>query len=195
MENRNIMGLVLFIVGLIFSLLQAFGNYYLPGAVPYLIGIPCIIVGIYLTISKPKPLPEWRKDIELVRKKSKHFFIAGTIFIGFASLGILGDSVFYSGGFSGIITLFPAVPAYFFGVLFIAYSIHLIGNKCGWLDLPIALIICIVALFQIIWVYVPRNYTFENFGYRLAWFLVFPLNYVVLLILFAISIMKSKNKE
>ncbi|MFX1452236.1 MAG: hypothetical protein ACFFCM_15470 [Promethearchaeota archaeon] len=195
MDGRKIVGVVLVIVGVIFSLLQAFGIHYLPGAVPYLIGIPCIIVGIYLIISEPKPLPEWRKDLTLVKKRSKQFFIAGTIFIGFASLGILGDSVFYSGGFSGIATLFLALPAYFVGVLFIAYSIHLFGNKWGWLDFPIALIICIVALFQIIWVYHPISYPNENFGYKLAWFLVFPLNYVVLLILFFISITRSKNKE
>jgi hypothetical protein len=195
MDGRKIVGVVLIIVGLIFSFLQAFGIHYFPGAVPYLIGIPCIIVGIYFLISKPKPLPEWRKDLTLVKKRSKGFFIAGTVIIGFASLGILGDSVFYSGGFSGIATFFLALPAYFVGVLLLAYSIHLFGNKWGWLDFPIALIICIVALFQIIWVYHPINYSFEYFEYRLPWFLVFPLNYIPLLILFMLSVSKSANKE
>jgi hypothetical protein len=187
--------MVLFIIGLFFSLLQAFGNYYLPGAVPYLIGIPCIICGIYLSISKPKPLPEWRKDFNHVKKRSKIFFIVGTVIIGFASLGILGDSVYYSSGFSGIATLFLALPAYFFGVLLIAYSIHLIGNKWGWLDFPIALIICIVAVYQIIWVLRPINYPNETFGNKLTWFLVFPLNYIPLLILFLLTIRKNSDKE
>jgi hypothetical protein len=98
------------------------------------------------------------------------------------------------GGFSGLATIYFALPAYFLGVLFITYSIHLNENKWGWLDFPIALIICIVALIQIL--YHPDNYyPNENFEYRLTWFLVFPLNYVVLLILFFISITRSKNEE
>jgi hypothetical protein len=186
MENRKLIGLALIIIGIVFIFL------YIGSLFIILLGALCIIGGIYLSISKPKPLPE---DIDPVKKRSKLFFIAGTIFIGFGSLGILFDSVYYSGGFSGIITFYFALPAYFFGVLFIAYSIHLIGNKWGWLDFPIALIICIAALFQIIWVLHPINHPNEFFGYRLAWFLVFPLNFIPLLILFMLSVRKSANKE
>jgi hypothetical protein len=182
MENRKLIGLALIIIGIVpIIIISLYG---------LLFGIPCIIGGIYLSISKPKPLPE---DIDPVKKRSKQFFIAGTIFIGFGSLGILFDLVYYSGGFSGIITLYFALPAYFFGVLLIAYSIHLIGNKWGWLDFPIALIICITALFQIIRVFHPINHPNEFFGYRLAWFLVFPLNYVPLLILYLVLVKKEAD--
>jgi len=188
MEHKKI-GIALIIIGIVPIIIFSFSLYGL------FIGIPCIIGGIYLLISKPKSLQDGRKDIDPVKKRSKQFFIAGTIFIGFTSLGIFGDIVFYYlGGFSGLATVYFVLPAYFLGVLFIAYSIHLMGNKWGWLDFPIALIICIVALIQIL--YHPDNYyPNENFGYRLAWFLVFPLNYIPLLILFILSVRKSANKE
>ena len=173
--NRKIAGLALIIVGIILVLLRFF-YIHLYAYIYIYIGIACIIGGIYLSFSKPKPLPEWRKDLELVKKRSKILFMVGTIIIGFTIPVIWWDLVIMPrGGWTGLYSMLIA-PVYFFGLLLVVYSIHLIGNKWGWLDFPIA-IVFFVALFQI--------------SYRLAWFLVFPLNYVALLILFLGSIKKE----
>jgi len=171
MENRKIAGLVLIIVGIGIVLIRS--------TLLFLIGVTCIIGGIYLS-TYPKPIPGWRRNIELVKKRSKILFIVGTIIIGISCLVIWWDSVLKSqGSWSGIIS-FLVSPAYFFGLLLVIYSIHLIGNKWGWLDFPIAIVIFFGA---------PVYYL--ELAYRLAWFLGFPLNYVALLILFLATINKK----
>ncbi|MFX0154473.1 MAG: hypothetical protein ACFE9Q_08100 [Candidatus Hodarchaeota archaeon] len=123
--------------------------------------------------------------MEKRKNKGLGYFIGGTIIILiscvliFLNLGanIRIDEMSYFG-----------TPAYFIGVLLVAYSIHLRGNKWGWLDFPIALVICIIALIQVwdaFWDYLLY--------YRLAWLSVFPLNYVALLILFIGIIMKKAD--
>jgi len=155
------------------------------------------LCGIYLIKRKPEKYREilerkksgksWRRNIELVKKRSKILFIVGTIIIGLAILAIWVDlGLRFFGGWSGFYLIFT-IPAYFFGLLLVVYSIHLVGNKWGWLDFPIAIVIFIVAIFQM-------GHSLE-LAYRLAWFLVFPLNYVALLILFLTSINKEKPRE
>ncbi|MHA1472350.1 MAG: hypothetical protein ACTSQW_04545, partial [Promethearchaeota archaeon] len=81
---------------------------------------------------------------------------------------------------------FIAAPMYVFSVLLIVYSIHLIGFKWAWLDLPIALLITIFVLLRM---------AGENqFSNRMWFFLVFPLNYAALLILFLVFNKKNKGK-
>jgi len=173
-RNRKIAGLALIIVGIVLVLLGFF-YIHLYAYIYIYIGIACIIGGIYVSISQ-KPIPEQRKNIELVKKLSKILFMAGTIIIGISCLVIWWDlGTRFLGPMTGLYT-FLVTPFYIFGVLLVVYSLHLIENKWGWLDFPIA-IVFFVALWQI--------------SYRLAWFLVFPLNYVALLILFLASIKKE----
>ena len=109
--------------------------------------------------------------------------MVGTYIIGLAILVIWVDLVFMPrGGWRGFYALVVS-PVYFFGLLLVVYSIHLIGNKWGWLNFPIAIVIFIVAIFIMLF----------SYAYRLAWFLAFPLNYVVLLIQFLTSINKDFN--
>ena len=145
------------------------------------------LYGIYLHERKPVKYREIlerkksrRKYIELLKKRSKIIFMVGTIIIGFTIPVIWLDLVFFPrGGWRGLLSLAIA-PVYFFGLLLVVYSIHLIGNKWGWSVFPIAIVMYIFAIFQSTrW---------------LAWFLVFPLNYVVLLILFLASINKEKGE-
>jgi len=148
------------------------------------------LYGIYLHKRKPEKYREilerkksWRRNIELVKKRSKILFMVGTYIIGLAILVIWVDLVFMPrGGWRGFYALVVS-PVYFFGLLLVVYSIHLIGNKWGWLNFPIAIVIFIVAIFIMIF----------SYAYRLAWFLAFPLNYVVLLIQFLTSINKDFN--
>jgi len=148
------------------------------------------LYGIYLHKRKPEKYREtlerkksWRRNIELVKKRSKILFMVGTYIIGLAILVIWVDLVFMPrGGWRGFSALVVS-PVYFFGLLLVVYSIHLIGNKWGWLNFPIAIVIFIVAIFIMLF----------SYAYRLAWFLAFPLNYVVLLIQFLTSINKDFN--
>ncbi|MBA7631284.1 hypothetical protein ES703_38814 [subsurface metagenome] len=148
------------------------------------------LYGIYLHKRKPEKYREilerkksWRRNIELVKKRSKILFMVGTYIIGLAILVIWVDLVFIPrGGWRGFFALLVS-PVYFFGLLLVVYSFHLIGNKWGWLNFPIAIVIFFVAIFIMI----------SSYAYRLAWFLVFPLNYVVLLIQFLTSINKDFN--
>lgn len=186
MVNRKIVGIILIIVGLFFSLLQVFGNYYLPGIVPYLIGIPCIIIGIYISISKPKPLPEWRKDLVLVKKRSFRYFIIGSILIGVSCLIIIVDLGFRLGGSWSGIYLFLDIPLYLIGLILIVYTIHIFGNEWGWLDFPLAIVIFIFAILQVLW-----SHGLIELAYRLAWLSVFPLNYIPLLLLYILLVRKN----
>ncbi|TKJ18039.1 MAG: hypothetical protein CEE43_18985 [Promethearchaeota archaeon Loki_b32] len=176
MENRKFVCLVLIIVGIV-MIIMGFN---------LIIGVPCIIGGIYFS-KYPKSIPGWRGNIEIVKKRSKIIFMVGTIIIGLAILAMWVDIGLRSlVGWVGIYLMFT-IPAYFFGLLLVVYSIHLIGNKWGWLDFPIAIVIFDVALNQIA--------DSLEIVYRLAWFLVFPLNYVALLILFLATISKKIIKK
>ncbi|MFX1286831.1 MAG: hypothetical protein ACFFB5_24545 [Promethearchaeota archaeon] len=169
-ENRKIAGLALIIVGIVLDLLGFFYIHFYAYIYIY-IGIACIIGGICFSIS-----PKQRWNIELVKKRSIIIFVVGTIIIGISCLVMWWDlGTRFLGGWTGLYTTL-VTPVYIFGVFLVVYSIYLIENKWGWLDFPIAIVI-FIALFQI--------------SYRLAWFLVFPLNYVVLLILFLASIKKE----
>ena len=168
MENRKIAGLVLIIVGIVMIFM----------GINLLIDVTCIIGGIYFSMY-PRPISEQRSKIELVKRRSKIYFIVGTIFIGISCLVIYWDSVNkgmlgYSGIASGLVS-----PVYFFGLSLVIYSISLIGNKWGWLDFPIAIVIFFG---------VPVHSL--ELIYRLVWFLGFPLNYVALLILFLVTSIK-----
>jgi uncharacterized protein YjeT (DUF2065 family) len=166
-ENRKIAGLVLIIVGI--------GIVFLGFTSIFFIGVTCIIVGIYF-LMYPKPIPGWRRNIQLVKERSKILFIIGTIIIGISCLVMWWDlGTRFLGPMTGLYTTF-VTPVYIVGVFLVVYSIHLIENKWGWLDFPIA-----IAFFVVLW----------QISYRLAWFLVFPLNYVALLILFLASIKKE----
>jgi len=174
MENRKIAGLVLIIVGIVMIFM----------GINFIIDVTCIIGGIYFSMY-PRPIPGQRSNIELVKKRSKIRFIVGTIFIGIYCLVIYWDSVIKPyGSLSGAPSLLVS-PVYFFGLYLVIYSIRLIGNKWGWLDFPIAIVIFVVALNQM-------AYSLE-LAYRLAWFLVFPLNYVALLILFLATSIKNRQ--
>ena len=169
MENRKIAGLVLIIVGIVMIFLRPVGIF---------IGATCIIGGIYFSMY-PRPISEQRSKIELVKRRSKISFIVGTIFIGISCLVIYWDSV--NKGmlwYSGMASFFVS-PVYFFGLSLVIYSISLIGNKWGWLDFPIAIVIFFG---------VPVHSL--ELIYRLVWFLGFPLNYVALLILFLVTSIK-----
>ena len=119
--------------------------------------------------------------------RSKIFIIIGTIIIVFAILVIMADIGLrlYSHYFAGYFAML-AFLAYLFGLVLVVYSIHLVRNKWGWLDFPI-----FIAVFYIGQLFAP-NLPEMPIPYRIGWLLIFPLNYVALLILFLVSINKEK---
>ena len=124
-------------------------------------------------------------------KRSTLLFVAGSIIIGIACGVIYWDlGLKPMRGWSGIISGVMAAPAYVFGVLLIAYSIHLIGCKWAWLDIPIAIVGFIIILPQmgrLSWDYQLINKTLL--------FLIIPLNYAVLLILFLVLNRKRTSEK
>jgi hypothetical protein len=94
-----------------------------------------------------------------------------------------------SGGWSGIY-LGLDIPLYLIGLILIVHTIHIFGNKWGWLDFPIAIAIFFFTILQLLWSYEPIE-----LSYRMAWLSVFPLNYVPLLILFITLITRNPDKE
>jgi len=118
-------------------------------------------------------------------KMSMMLFIIGSVVIGIASLTlwlVLGISPLFSFLF---ISIFVAPSAYFFSVLLIAYSIQLKGFKWAWLDLPITILCFIIVIPQLL----IRN----QLIFRSLLFLIIPLNYGVLLLLFLVFNRKSNN--
>jgi MFS family permease len=172
-----------------------FGGLFLGFGV-YIGPIVCPVIGYLLVRYSEKNKKVTEKDLEISaeekvkrsKRDSMNLFIVGSIIVGISCLVFLFDSVFMlaGSGWSGIFS-YIVIPLYFFAILLIVYSIHLAGNMWGWLDFPIALVICLIALFQILFSRQPNE-----FGYRLTWFLIYPLNYMVLLILFVI-IIRSKQ--
>jgi len=139
-----------------------------------------------------KEISEKQNDTEKIlskeiKKRSKIFFIVGTFIIGLAILVIMADIGFrmYSHYFAGIFAMLASL-AYLFGILLVVYSIHLVRNKWGWLDFPIFIVVFFIG--QIFAPDLPEM----PMPYRLGWLLIFPLNYVALLILFLASIKKEK---
>lgn len=139
-----------------------------------------------------KEISEKQNDTEKIRskeikKRSKIFFIVGTIIMGLAILVIMADIGFrmYSHYFAGYFAML-AFLAYLFGNILVVYSIHLVRNIWGWLDCPIFIVV-----FYIVQLFAP-NLPEMPMPYRLGWLLIFPLNYVALLILFLVSINKEK---
>ncbi|MFW9988027.1 MAG: hypothetical protein ACFFC3_05170 [Candidatus Odinarchaeota archaeon] len=131
---------------------------------------------------------EMRRNEERV-KISIIFFLVGTIIIGLAILVIMADTGFrmYHPTVTGYYAML-ALLAYYFGILLVVYSIHLVRNKWAWLDCPIFII-----FFFIINLFAPNLSIWDMpMPYRVGWLLILPLNYVVLLILFLASIKREK---
>jgi hypothetical protein len=174
-KRRKTIGFVLVIVGI--ALLY------------FIIGILFICIGIFFI--KPPKEPGWKNDREQVQKSSIRVFIIGTIMVLISCPVFLGDSVFMlsGSGWSGLISL-VMTPVYFFGILLISYSIYINGNKWVWLYFLLLLVICIIALIQMVYSRDPNE-----IGYRLGWFFVFPLSYLPLLILFILSRRVKTDQE
>ena len=119
--------------------------------------------------------------------RSKIIFIVGTIIIVFASLVIMADVGFriYGIYFTGYAAMLGFL-AYLNALVLIVISIHLVRNFWGWLDFPI--FIGVIYIGQLFAPDLPEM----PIPYRLFWILIFPLNYVALLILFLVSINKEK---
>jgi len=140
-----------------------------------------ILVLMVVEREKDEPQEELAKR---EKKRSTTLFITGSIIIGIASSVIWWDLGLRSlWGWSGIISGVMVVP-YVFSVLLIVYSIHLIGCKWAWLDLPIAIVIIIYVLFLMV-----------QLSNRIIPFLILPLNYAVLLILFLVFNRKRTSEK
>ena len=120
-------------------------------------------------------------------KRSIILFIVGTIIIVLAIIVITADVGFriYGIYFTGYAAML-AFLAYLFGLVLVVYSIHLVRNFWGWLDFPI--FIAVLYIGQLFAPDLPEM----PIPYRLFVILIFPLNYVALLILFLVSINKEK---
>jgi hypothetical protein len=175
-QKRRVIGLVLIIIGL--PLLVA------------IIGIFLICFGLYFM--KPPKAPGWKDDREQVKKSSTRWFITGTLIVLLSCIVIGFDLTFmkswtgklYRGGFTGLLSILFTV-IYTFGVIVILYIIHLNGIIVVWIDFPITLVLSIVAIIQMI--------KSNEFTYVISWFLVFPLSYIPLLILFIIGILRENR--
>jgi hypothetical protein len=134
MENKNI-GLVLILggIGLAFTtiILMAVGISLNPfGPIYFFTVIACICIGIYFLSGHPNLNAEWKKDMELVEKRSKKLEKRGLLIlmVGFIIilLCLLGASLinwnFTLGG--GLVT----IPFYFF--LSIGIILMIIGLVC-----------------------------------------------------------------
>lgn len=142
-----------------------------------------------------KEISEKQKDNEKIHfeeiiKRGKIIFIVGTIIIVLAVLVLYADTGLriYSHYYEGYFAMMAYI-AYFFGLLLVVYSIHLVRNKWGWLDCPIFIVFPLIVN-----IFAPNLSVWEMpLPFRLIWLLIFPLNYVALLILFLASIKKVKT--
>lgn len=134
-----------------------------------------------------KEISEKQNDTEKILSegdiiRSKVLFIIGTIIIVVASLVITADigfriyGIFYT-GYAAMLGFL----AYLVGLFLVIYSIR---NFWGWLDYPI-----FFGVFYIADLFAP-DLSEMPIPYRLLVILIFPLNYVALLILFLVSINK-----
>lgn len=144
--------------------------------------------GFLALIVVERELDEPQKEFtKRKRKMSTILFIIGSVVIGLASLIIWWDYGFgVLSGFSIILMILTPL-AYVLSVLLIAYSIHLIGFKWVWLDLPIA-IACLIFV-------IPRLMFESQLSNRTILFLIIPLNYVALLILFLVFNKKTNSQK
>jgi len=144
--------------------------------------------GFLVLIVVERELDEPQKEFTRRKKKmSTILFIISSVVIGLASLTIWWDYGFgVLSGFSFILIILTPF-AYVLGVLLIAYSIHLIGFKWAWLDLPIA-IVCLIFV-------IPRLFFEGQLSNRIILFLIIPSNYLALLILFLVFNRKKKSQK
>ncbi|MFX1298644.1 MAG: hypothetical protein ACFFD2_27765, partial [Promethearchaeota archaeon] len=175
-------GLILIIIGIGITISCYFLLFYLS----IIFGIPCIIAGIYFATTGHKTNSEWKNNPELVRKRIITLFAVCTIIIGYTCFAIWGDAVLRPfSGWSGIYAISFATPLYIVGIIIIIYAIYLIGEKWCLIYFPVALILSVIALIGIM-----RSTEISN---RAGWFLIFPLNYIILLVIINLIVLIKRD--